>query len=328
MRARAVRSMLFVFPALLVMGTLGYMAIEGWTAVDSLYMTIITLSTVGFREVHTLSAVGKLFTSVLILLGVGTLAVVATRVTEAVIERGLFRRQRMIREIHRMRDHVVVCGYGRMGATVVDQLKPRGIPLVIVDKDPDTCERLDEAGLHYIRGDATDDATLIDAGISRARSLSTVLEHDADNLFVTLTARKINPALTIIARSSSRKNDVKMLAAGATRVLNPYLNGGRLMAQQLLHPSVTEFIDAISTWNDSEISLEEVQLAPESTLIGQALRDAPIRRDMDVIVVGVRSRDGRMQFNPAPDLTLGDGDTLVVLGHQENLRRLARLSQE
>lgn len=328
MRTRAIRSALFVFPALLVLGTLGYMAIEGWSAVDSIYMTIITLSTVGFREVHSLSAVGKLFTSVMIILGVGTLAVVVTRMTEAILERGLFRRQRMIREINRLRDHVVVCGYGRMGATVVDQLKPRGVKLVIVDRDPETCERLDEAGLKYIRGDATDDATLIEAGIDRARSLATVLEHDSDNLFVTLTARKINPALTIIARSSSRKNDVKMLAAGATRVLNPYFNGGRLMAQQLLHPSVTEFIDAISTWDDSEISLEEVQVAPGSSLIGQALRDAPIRREMDVIVVGVRAHEGGMQFNPPPDLLLAGGDTLVVLGHRENLRRLARLTQD
>ena len=327
MTTRAVRSALFVFPALLVVGTFGYMIIEGWNPIDSIYMTIITLSTVGFREVHALSAVGKLFTSALILLGVGTLAVLVTRTTEAILERGLFRRQRMIREINRMRNHVVVCGFGRMGATVVDQLEPRGVDLVIVDKDPVTSERLEESGRRYIRGDATDDAILAEAGIAHARALATVLQHDADNLFVTLTARKINPALTIIARSSSRKNDVKMLAAGATRVLNPYLNGGRLMAQQLLHPSVTEFIDAISTWDDSEISLEEVQVAPGSSLVGQALRDAPIRRDMDVIVVGVRAHTGGMRFNPPPDLSLAAGDILVVLGHRENLRRLARLAQ-
>lgn len=319
--------LLLIFPLLVVAGSVGYMWIEGWTLVDSAYMTLITLSTVGFSEVHTLSPLGKLFTSGLIVVGVGTLAYTLTRVTEAVVERKLFRRQRMMREIRKLQNHVVVCGYGRMGITVVDHLKSRGVPLVIVEKDPEVCQRLFDAGVPYVRGDATDDTVLIESGVERALSLATVLQNDADNLFVTLTARKLNPSLTIIARSSDRKNDVKMTAAGATRVLNPYLNGGRLMAQQLLHPSVTEFIDAVSTWDDSDISLEEVQVARGSALVGQNLRAAPIRSEMNVIVVGIRSRGGSMRFNPGSDLEIGEGDILVVLGHRENLRRLARLAQ-
>jgi len=327
MSGPGLRKALLVFPALLVVGTLGYMSIEGWTAVDSAYMTLITLSTVGFSEVHTLSPLGKVFTSALIVLGVGTLAYTATRTTEAILERGLFRRRRMSREIERLTHHVIVCGFGRMGATVVDQIRASDVSLVIVEKDPDICDALLEREIPHIRGDATDDAVLMAAGIARARSLATVLAHDADNLFVTLTARKLNPSLIIIARSSNRKNDAKMLSAGATRVLNPYLNGGRLMAQQLLHPSVTEFIDAVSKWGASEIGLEEVQVQATSPLAGQTLRDAPIRRELDVIVVGVRARDGRMRFNPPSDQSLSDGDTLVVLGQRDNLRRLARMAQ-
>lgn len=326
MSHRTLRTVLLVFPGLVVFGTLGYMAIEGWNPVDSAYMTMITLSTVGFSEVHSLSPLGKLFTSVLILLGVGTLAYTATRATEAILERGLFRRRRMNREIRNLDRHVVVCGFGRMGRTVVDQVRARGVPTVIVEKDPQICEQLLEDGIPHVRGDATDDASLVAAGTERARSLATVLQHDADNLFVTLTARKLNPDLTIIARSSSSKNDAKMLTAGATRVLNPYSNGGRLMAQQLLHPSVTEFIDAISTWGGADLGLEEVQVQPGSKLAGQTIRDAPIRAELDIIVVSVRGGDGATRFNPAPDLRLEAGDTLVGLGRRDNLRLLARLA--
>ncbi len=324
---RKARLAIAAFVALIGIGTIGYTILEGWPLLDSLYMTIITLSTVGFGEVHNLTPLGKVFTGGLILSGVGTLAYAATKATEALLERGVIRRRRMGMEIRRLDGHVVVCGYGRMGVTVVDQLHAREVPFVVIDKDPERIAELEGRGLLYVQGDATTDAVLAQAGVERARAMATVLANDADNLFVTLTARSVNRAMTIIARSSNEKNDRKMIAAGATRVLNPYLSGGRLLARQLLHPSVTEFIDAISQWADTDLALEEVRLEPTSSLAGVTLRDAPIRRELDVIVVGVRGGDGGMRFNPPPDLAPAAGDTLVLLGRRDNLRRVAALAE-
>lgn len=318
---------LIAFATLLLVGTIGYQVIEGWGPLDSMYMTVITLSTVGYGELHPLTAAGKLFTSGLILFGVGTLAYAATIVTETLIERGLIRRRRMRMEINRVSGHVIVCGYGRMGETVCRQLRERGIELVVVEKSDEQIERIELARILSIVGDATDDESLIAAGIARARALATVLPHDADNLFVTLSARQQRHDLTIVSRASSEKNEAKMFAAGATRVLNPYRNGGRLMARQLLHPSVTEFIDLIQTESSHDLSLEEVQLDTASALVGTKLRDSPIRRDLDVMVVGVRRQGEALEFNPSGDLVPRSGDVLVVLGRRDNLARLARMAE-
>lgn len=315
---------LALFSGLMIGGTLGYSWIEGWTLLDSLYMTVITVSTVGFGELRPLSGLGKAFTSVLILFGVGTLAYAVGKFTEALIERPMISARRMRMEIKRMRDHVIVCGYGRMGATVALLLQNQSTPIVVLEKDPTICERLARHHIPYIVGDATDDATLAEAGVQRAKSLAAALPSDADNLFVTLTARRLNPEMTIITRSTQQKNNSKMIDAGATRVVNPYRHGGRLMAQQLLQPNVTEFIDVISQWGGADLSLEEIQLQAGSSLVGISLREAPIRSELNVIVVGLRRPAQGFIFNPSPDQALEVGDIMIVLGRRENLRTLAQ----
>jgi voltage-gated potassium channel len=321
-----VRNALLFLVAVFVAGTVGYTLIEEWPLLDSAYMTIITLSTVGFRELAPLSGSGKLFTSGLIVVGVGTLAYAATKTTEALLKRGLLHRGRIHMGIRRMHDHVIVCGYGRMGVTVADQLAGRGTPVVVVDDKPDKIAKADERGLHFVAGDATDDDTLHRAGIDRARALATVLNNDADNLFVTLSARTLNPRLVIIARASNEKSAAKMLTAGATRVLNPYNSGGRLMVRQLLHPSVTEFMDAIQDPTAPEVCLEEIQVQTASSLSGMALQDAPLRSDMNVLLVAVRQSGEKLIFNPPRDFVLEAGDTLLALGQPEMLRQLEALA--
>jgi voltage-gated potassium channel len=321
-----IRAALGLIGSLLVAGTLGYWAIEGWTPLDSLYMTVITLSTVGFGELRPLSPLGKVFTTGLILLGVGSLAYAAAKTSEALLERRVLYRRRLQREINRMRNHVIVCGFGRMGETVCGQLTARGVPVVVVDRDPPT-DRLEEAGILHIRGDATDDAVLQQAGVQRARALAAVVPHDADNLFIALSARGLNPELTIVTRASSEKNESKMLAAGATRVLNPFLKGGRLLVRQLLHPTVTEFFDVITGEGEGKaLGLEEVQLQPGSSLAGVTLRDAPLRAEMGLMVIGVRRPGQQLIFNPPHDLAPQAGDVLVVLGPTEKLRRLEQIA--
>ena len=314
------------FTLLMVAGTAGYSIIEDWSLLDSLYMTVITLSTVGFGEVRMLSPLGKLFTSILILAGVGILFYTLSKITEALVEKRLFHWRRVQMDIKRMNQHVIVCGYGRMGNTVCSQLIERGIPLVVIEKNTERCEKLDESGILFINGDATDDALLMQAGVQRAKALATVLPHDAENLFITLTARTLNNKLTVVTRASDQKNEPKMLAAGADRVLNPYSSSGRLMVRQLLHPTVTEFYDILSARGKTELSLEEVQLQEGSSLVGVSLRDAPIRKEMDVIVVGIRRSQEGLIFNPPSDMAPQAGDVLVALGQLENLAKLERLA--
>jgi voltage-gated potassium channel len=311
---------------LMAIGTIGYRLLEGWPLLDSLYMTIITLSTVGFGELKPLSPAGRLFTSILILLGVGTLAYTLTRTIEALVEQRLFHWRRVQMDIKRIKDHVIVCGFGRMGETVCAQLRQRQVPLIVIERDGTMSERLDQMGILHIVGDATDDAVLNAVGVQRAKALATVLPSDADNLFVTLTARHLNGDLTVVARASNEKNEPKMITAGANRVMNPYRSGGHQMARQLLQPSVTEFFDLITGGVDTGLSLEEVELQHGSSLAGVTLRDAPIRKEMDVIVVGVRRATEGLIFNPPPDLAPQAGDVLLALGRRENLRRLEQLA--
>jgi voltage-gated potassium channel len=310
----------------LAAGVVGYMIVEGWSLIDSAYMTVIALTTVGFSEVRPLSDTGKLFTMLLVVAGVAGLAYTFGRFVDLVVAghiRGLWEVGRMERRIGRMQGHHIVAGLGRVGSEVAQTLEREGADFVVVDSDEPALEVAVDAGWAYVEGDATEEETLRLAGIDRARSLVTALDTDADNLFVTITGRTLNPDLVIVARSSHVSTEEKLLKAGADRVMTPNVIGGRRMAAMVLNPIVTDYLDLVSHSGGIEFRLEELEVPAGAELEGKSIAGARIRDTVGVLVLALRSADGRMNTNPSSDAVFRAGDHVVALGTQDQLERLA-----
>jgi voltage-gated potassium channel len=307
----------------MVVGTMGYL-ILGFPLLDALYQTVTTLTTVGFREVHPLSSEGKIFTIVLILLGVGTALYALGVLIQTLVEgdlRGVFGRRRMDRTISELRDHVIVCGWGRVGRAIAKDVAGQ-MPLVIVDRDP---ERLADSPHPWVAGDATDDHVLLEAGLPHARALVAALDTDAGNLFVTLSARALRPDLFIVSRVRVEESVEKLRRAGANRVVNPQSIGGSRMAAFVLQPHVTEFLDVVMHDRDIEFRLEELAVPEGSAVAGSTLRDARIRDRTGALVLALRNPQGEFVSNPAPDQPIAAGDVLIAIGTPDELVALGRL---
>lgn len=328
LRARLAR-MVGVLGLITGVGTVGYMLIEGWPFMDALYMAAITLSTVGFHEVQPVSPPGRLFTIALIAAGVGSAFYIFTTIGEYVIGgqlRGVLRSQRMQKRIDRLEDHYIVCGYGRVGREVVEDLGGRRKPCVIVERDPDVAERLGPDRL-FVTGDASDDATLRRAGIERARGLVAATGDDAQNVFITLTGRTLRPELLIVTRVTKPETARKAENAGATHVILPHAIAARRIATQLLYPSITDFLDIVVRSHGVELGMEEIRVDASSELAGQTLGDARIRSRTGVNIVAVlRHGVGQPLTSPPPELVFEAGDTLLALGAPEQLEELAELA--
>lgn len=311
----------------LVAGTAGYMVL-GFTLLEAMYQTITTVSTVGFREVRPLAAAGQVFTMALIVFGVGTvlynLGVVAEAVTEGHLRQQQERR-RMDKKIELLRDHIVVCGHGRVGRAAANHLLSIGCAVVVVDRGPDRLVDLDPRLLHLV-GDVTHDEVLLKAGLDRARAAVIALDTDADTVYVTLAARSMVPGLVIIARARHASSKEKMVLAGATRAVNPQAIGGRRMAVFALQPEVGEFLDVVMHDENLDFRLEDVLVEPGSELAGRTLADLSLRQRTGVLVLALR-RDGSTEFEPGPpdDVPLPDGCLLIALGTQAQLDDLAAL---
>lgn len=311
-------------------GTAGYMLIEGWGAFDAAYMTVITITTVGFFEVHPLGAGGRAFTMLLALGGVFTLFYAATALIGSVVTgrlQGDLWRERMERTLSGMRDHVIVCGLGRMGRMVCSEFSALGRPFVVIDRSQ---EVLDAFSLPHgipLAGDATSDEVLRRAGVDRAQVLVTLAASDADNLFITMSARLLNEKLVIVARAEEEGVEKKLLRAGATRVISPYVIGGHRVAQAVLRPAVMDFLELATREDFHELQIEEVDVQAGSALAGAQIKDTGIRRELGIIVVAVKRGEEGMVFNPAPEQVLAAGDTLITLGHREQLDRLETLAR-
>jgi voltage-gated potassium channel len=315
---------------LLALGTVGYRALEGpnWTLLDALYMTAITLTTVGFGEVHPLSPAGKVFTIGLCLGGIFAITYAVTEVLRVILTgelNALLGKRRMERGLADLRDHLIVCGYGRMGRQVCREFDAAKLPYVVIERDDRRLTEFAGEGF-YLPGDATEDDTLKNAGVERARGLITLAATDADNLYVALSARLLNDKLLIVARAETAVAEAKLLRVGANHVILPYVLSGARVAQAVMRPTVMDFIELATRHDYMELQIEEIRLDSASRLVGQTLARANLRRDLGVIVVAIKRAAGAMVSNPTGEVALEADDTLICLGHRQQLDELERLA--
>ncbi|MCM3880407.1 MAG: potassium channel protein [Vicinamibacterales bacterium] len=308
-------------------GTIGYVAIERWSAWDAFYMTVTTVATVGYREVHPLSRAGQAFTLLLVLGGVGSALYAFSAATAVVVDGGFGRYladRRRSHMIESLNQHYVLCGYGRIGAIIAGEFQRQSTPFVIVERSPERAREAADKGFLTIEGDASREDTLRRARIDAARGLVAAVGTDAENVYAVLTARVLKPDLFVIARAESEDSVPKLKRAGADRVISPYQIGALQIAQTALRPAVVDFFEIATSSENLELSMEEVRIAERSSLGGHSLGEASLRQRYKIVVVGVQRLGGAMEFNPAPETVMKSGDRLVVLGSTANIKELER----
>ncbi|MEJ2690800.1 MAG: potassium channel protein [Deltaproteobacteria bacterium] len=321
-----VRTLILLFLGILLFGAFGYKLLSNCSFLDGLYMTVITITTVGYGEVVPMSPVTRVFTIVLILIGASFVLYVFGRITETVVEgglRGIYGRINMEKKIAQLQKHYIVCGFGRIGKVICRELASNEKPLVVIENDPHELEALKEEEFLFVDGDAADDKVLLKAGVERARGLIAVVSTDAANVYIILSARGLNPDLFILARSSAEKNvETKLIRAGANKVISPYFIGATRMAQLLVRPTVIDFIDLTVHAGELGLRLEEMMVSQKSALCNKSLQDSGLRKEYDLIVVAIKRSEGKMLFNPTLHTTILGGDTLILLGDYQNIKKL------
>lgn len=305
-------------------GTFGFVVIEGWAIVDAFFTTVLVVSTLGFTDLRPITPAGKLLTVILIGGGVGALYYLTAAIVQSLIESQLDRGKRRMMEtqITRLQQHFIVCGYGRVGQETCRQLKQQGQLFVVIENDAQRLVAIRQAGYRYVEGDASDDAVLRQAGIDRARALLTAVQSDAANVYITLSARDLNPNLFIVARAAEPEAAHKLTIAGANRVISPYVLGGRSMAGMALRPAVMDFLDVLMHSDDLGMWLEEIRITSDSPFAETAIGDARLREQAGVTILAVRRNHGGMIVNPSVNVTLHAGDTLIVLGTQLGVEQI------
>ena len=328
------RHLIFVaslYSLLLLLGSGGYIFIEGWPWTDSVYMTVITISTVGFGEIRPLSPIGRVFTGGLIILGVSTTAYAISTLADVIVAgefRSLIWRRRMQNRIDKLHGHFIVCGYGRVGEQVVNELLANNVSLVVIEILATMGPELENLGVIPVEGNATDDTALLRAGIDRASGICCCLPNDSDNVYVALTARSLNPDLTIISRSNSHESERKLQIAGVNHVINPYVTSGRRMARQLIHPNILEFMDVVMHRDEVDILIEDIGVSELSSLRDRTIADTEVRKRIGANILAVRRPDGETFVNPGVEFSLRAGDTLIALGTPEQLDLLATEAED
>jgi voltage-gated potassium channel len=307
-------------------GTAGYHYIEGWPWFDGFYMVVTTLTTIGYQEVHPLSHAGRVFNVFVILAGVSLLLLGVGSLSQALLEfelHSFFGRRRMEREIGRLDGHYIICGMGRVGRSVARELARKPVPFVIIENAESKRQRYTAENWLVIAGDATQEETLRQAQIDRARGLIAATTTDATNLYIVLTARGLNPHLKIIARASEDGAEKHLLTAGADSVVSPYLFAGQRIAQSLLRPHVVSFLDTATTHLGMDLEIGEIRITGNSIFAGKTIESSRIRQERGVIVLAIKRRES-MRFNPAPDERIEADDCLIAMGEPAQLRQLER----
>jgi voltage-gated potassium channel len=308
---------------------MGYMVLQGWNLLDSLFMTVTTLTTVGYGEVHPLDVKGKIYSVILILFGVGLLIYILTDLGEMVVHANpmvLWGRRRLRERIVKLQGHQVVCGFGRTGQEVARLLQQNRTPFVIVEINPEKVVQAEQLGYLAMQGDATTDEALSAALVPKATGIVCALADDASNTFITLAAKGLNESITVVCRAANPGSEAKMIRAGAHSVISPYIICGRRMATAVTHPLVLEFLDVAMHSPSYDLRLEQVMLSASSQVVGKTLQAANIKQTAGAMVLAI-NQGGKLITNPPPDFVFQSGDDLIVLGADEELKKVRQLAE-
>jgi len=314
---------------MMLIGTIGFHVIEGWSFLDCLYMTVITIFTVGFKEVRVLSPQGQIFTIFVILGGVGTAIFAFTKIAEIAFEGGInkfWRRKRMEKKLKNLKDHYIICGHGRMGKIVRERLEEEKLTFVVIDNKEEKLQDIKQTNsCLFIEGDATHEDILTKAGIKKAKGLAALLPTDADNLYLVLSAKLINPSLFILSKAMDEEAERKILQIGANKVVSPYKLSGLKIAQGLIRPTLVDFMDLIIRRKELALYMEELVVKKDSKIVNRNLTECDIRRTANVIVVAVKKPGEELVFNPSPDTKMETGDILLVLGDKNAVNQFENI---
>lgn len=313
---------------LIVIGTVGFYFIEGWNVLESFYTTVMTLTTIGYGDFVPRTQGGMLFTVMLVIFGVGTMLYTVGLVAQTMVEgrmMNLLGRGKMEKAIEKMNNHYIICGCGRIGMLIARELAAEKVPFVVIDNNPEAIQRIQEEGFVFFRGDATHDKCLIGAGIQRARGIVCVLPSDAQNLYVILTGKELNPKIWILSRSEEEQSEHRLARAGADRVMSPYTLGGSRMAMAILRPAMLDFIEITTRRQSLELRMDEMEICEGSPLIGKSLEESEIRQQYGLIIVAVKKESGKMIFNPVASYVIQSGDKLIALGEEDNVSKLSQV---
>jgi voltage-gated potassium channel len=315
--------------AINVFGAAGYRLIEGWSWFDGLYMMVITLATIGYGETHQLSTAGRAFTILIIVVGVALFGYLISGLTRTLIESEIaaaLGRRKLYKDINQLKNHHILCGAGRVGMRIVDELKKKGVDFVVIERDADVAERLLAEGILVLIGDATDESVLRGAQVRTARSLISAASSDPENVYIVLTARGMNPTLYIVARAVDLPAERQLLRAGANKVVSPVLIGSHRMAQAALTPAVADFLELTTMTETLDLNFEQVHIAEGSPLDGLKLKESGIRSEHNVMIVAITSLGGEIIFNPDGEQTLRAGDLLIAIGTSAGLAKLSEIA--
>src|SRR5215831_15365242 len=316
-----IRNAILALTMAIIFGTVGFRVIEGWSLGDSFYVTVQTLTTVGYGDLPPRSVAGRVFAIVIMVIGVGGVALAASTIVQSVVQSEListFGQRRLSKRMKKLHDHYIVCGSGRVGSHLVRDLERDNREFIIIESDGPRAAEFSQRGFNVLIGDATLEDTLREAGVERAHGLATCLPNDADNVYVVLTARDLNPKLHIVARAAEEQAESKLIRAGANRVVAPTIIGGHRMAMALTKPAVGDFLDSI-TANHLELGFEQLEVDSVSSLVNRKLSETVIRSELNIVVVSIRRSNGQIIFNPSGEAKIEAGDMLIAIGNAESL---------